>query len=84
MRCPHFRGKFKYPNKHQATTPEETSEDEFDVFEMISIALTFKLSLEDLKNMSFVSFANIIDTIAESITKESQPQPTQEQINAIT
>lgn len=69
-----FVGHYRNKNK----TDNETNE-EFDVYDMIALALKCGIRYEDLGEMSYTTLANILDAFMPKKKK-----PTQAQIDMIT
>ena len=59
------------------TKSNNTSNKEFDEFEVVALAKRLNISLDDMKEMSFVSLANILLSSVE----DDEKQATQEDID---
>ena len=60
------------------TKSNNTSNKEFDEYEVVALAKRLNITLDDMKEMSFVSLANILlSSVEEDETKEA----TQEEID---
>ena len=59
------------------TKSNNTSNKEFDEFEVVALAKRLNITLDDMKEMSFVSLANILLSSVE----DDEKQATQEDID---
>ena len=59
------------------TKSNSTSNKEFDEFEVVALAKRLNITLDDMKEMSFVSLANILLSSVE----DDEKQATQEDID---
>lgn len=60
------------------TKSNNTSNKEFDEYEIVALAKRLNITLDDMKEMSFVSLANIL---LSSVQEDSEQTATQEDID---
>jgi len=68
-----------YQGNYKVTSTSNTSNKEFDEYEIVALAKRLNITIEDMKQMSFVSLANILLSSVEK--EDAVDNATQEDID---